>query len=70
MPPRSRGRATPAPEESVNAVVNPANPLQQFVELLATALQNGNATPTENPNPTIGQLASFKDFKAVGPPEF
>ena len=54
MPRRRRGRATPAPEESVNAAANPANPLQKFVELLATALQNQNAAPAVNPNPTTG----------------
>ena len=37
---------------------------------MATALQNQNAAPAVNLNPIAGQLANFKDFKAVGPPEF
>ena len=62
MPPRRRQQRQPAQEESTNNNNNAnVNPVQQLVNLLTGVMNNQPQAP---PNTT------FKDFKAVGPPEF
>ena len=55
-------------EESVNnAAGAQPNPMQDFVNMMPEAMRN-QVQPVGNQ--AGNQLANFKDFKAVGPPEF
>ena len=67
MPPR-RGR----PVRNVQGVnENPVDPLQRIADLLAGAMRGDNPRMAQpDPNPQSNYLVNFKDFKAVGPPEF
>ena len=67
MPPR-RGRPARNVQEPNE---NPVDPLERIAELLAGAVRGVNPQRAQaDPNPQPNQLTSFKDFKAVGPPEF
>ena len=68
MPPRRRQRNEEAESRNENERGGQPDPMQQFINQLVGAF---NRNPTDAPiNPPAGHMASFKDFKSVGPPEF
>lgn len=66
MSPRRQNR-NQRDERSVNNEGDQADPMQNFADMLAQAMQTG--APAAR-NRLANRLVNFKDFKAVGPSEF
>lgn len=70
MPPRRQNR-NQREEQSVNNEGGQVDPMQNFANMIAEAMQNRiPASRGRARNQPAERLANFKDFKAVGPPEF
>ena len=67
MPPRRQTRNQRAGETVIDAERPRQDPMQKFANMVAQALQQGIPAAGNRPD---NRLSNFKDFKAVGPPEF
>ena len=66
MPPR-RQNHNQREERSMNNERNQDDPMQNFTDMIAQAMWTRTPAARGQAN---NRLANFKDFKAVGPPEF
>lgn len=67
MPPRRQARNQRTGETVIDAERPRQDPMQKFADMVAQALQRDIPVTGNQPD---NHLANFKDFKAVGPPEF